>query len=174
VFIFCVCVPHGTVSVCYFTWLFLFFLSCSVCSIKYGHLPRCTLVLLFSFIGRPLQQGVTYRKTLQKVVNHISFLVGPVWWYYRTGPQCPPTHPVSASSIYAAIVYGARGLGSVCYSWCNSPVLSGVLCEFKYASSNPLFSWRRRRGCRLRQSPAPLGFNVEDTFQLKAFSCTTD
>jgi hypothetical protein len=37
-------------------------------------------------------------------------------------------------SIYAAIVY-VGGLGSVCYIWCISPVLSGVLCEFKYARS---------------------------------------
>ena len=28
------------------------------------------------------------------------------------------------------------GLGSVCYIWRTSPVLSGVLCEFKYALSN--------------------------------------
>ena len=30
-------------------------------------------------------------------------------------------------------------LGSVCYIWIISPVLSGVLCEFKYALSNSLF-----------------------------------
>ena len=32
-----------------------------------------------------------------------------------------------------------RGLGSVCYIWSISPVLSGVLCEFKYALSNSFF-----------------------------------
>ena len=31
------------------------------------------------------------------------------------------------------------GLGSVCYIWSTSSVLSGVLCEFKYALSNSLF-----------------------------------
>ena len=31
------------------------------------------------------------------------------------------------------------GLGSVCYIWSISPVLSGILCEFKYALSNSLF-----------------------------------
>ena len=30
------------------------------------------------------------------------------------------------------------GLGSVCYIWSISPVLSGVLCEFKYGLSNSL------------------------------------
>ena len=30
------------------------------------------------------------------------------------------------------------GLGSVCYIWSISPVLSGVLCDFKYALSNSL------------------------------------
>jgi hypothetical protein len=44
---------------------------------------------------------------------------------------------ISASSIYGAIVC-VRGLGSCCYMWSISPVLSGVLCEFKYAPSNSL------------------------------------
>ena len=50
-------------------------------------------------------------------------------------PQCLLTPPVSAFSIYAAVV-SVGGLGSVCYIWSTSPVLSGVLCEFKYALSN--------------------------------------
>ena len=57
--------------------------------------------------------------------------------YCCMGPQCLPTPPVSASSIHAAIVY-VSGLGSVCYIWSISPVLSGVLCEFKYALSNSI------------------------------------
>ena len=32
-----------------------------------------------------------------------------------------------------------EGLGSVCYIWSTCPVLSGVLCEFKYALSNSLY-----------------------------------
>ena len=67
----------------------------------------------------------------------VSCMVGPVRGYCRTGPQCLPTPPVSASSIYAAIVC-VGGLGSVCYIWSISPVLSNVLCEFKYARSNSL------------------------------------
>ena len=55
----------------------------------------------------------------------------------RWGPQGLLIPPVSASSIYAAVVC-AGGLGSVCYIWSISPVLSGVLCEFKYAPSNSL------------------------------------
>ena len=37
------------------------------------------------------------------------------------------------------------GLGSVCYIWSTYPVLSGVLCEFKYALSNSLFLSLSRR-----------------------------
>jgi hypothetical protein len=39
----------------------------------------------------------------------ISFLFGPVRGYHR--PQCLLTPPVSASSIYAAVVYVSGGLG---------------------------------------------------------------
>ena len=73
-----------------------------------------------------------------KVGGVISFLFGPVWGYHRMGPQCVLTPPVSASSIYAAVVC-VGGLGSVCYIWSTSSVLSGVLCEFMYALSNSLF-----------------------------------
>ena len=73
-----------------------------------------------------------------KVGGVISYLVGPIQGYNQTGPQCLPTPPVSSSSIYAAVVC-VGGLGSVCYIWSTSPVLSGVLCEFKYALSNSLF-----------------------------------
>jgi hypothetical protein len=69
-----------------------------------------------------------------KVGGGISCRVGPVWGYSRTGPQCLPTPPFSASSNYAAIVC----IGSGCYIWSISPVLSSVLCEFKYAPSNSL------------------------------------
>ena len=79
-----------------------------------------------------------------KVGGVISLLFGPVRGYYRMGPQCLLTPPVSASSIYAAVVCGG-GLGSVCYIWSTSPVLSGVLCEFKYALSNSLFLSLSRR-----------------------------
>ena len=74
-----------------------------------------------------------------KVGGVISCLFGPVRGYRRTWPQCLPTPPVSASSIYAAVVYVSGGLGSVCYIWSIYLVLSGVLCEFKYALSNFLF-----------------------------------
>ena len=73
-----------------------------------------------------------------KVGGVISFLFDPVRGYHWMGPQCLLTPPVSASSIYAAVVC-VRGLGSVSYIWSTSPVLSGVLCEFKYALSNSLF-----------------------------------
>ena len=45
-----------------------------------------------------------------KVGGVISFLFGPVRGCHRMGPQCLLTPPVSASSIYAAVVYvsGAR------------------------------------------------------------------
>jgi hypothetical protein len=38
-----------------------------------------------------------------------SFLFGPVRGYHRMGPQCLLTPPVSASSIYAAVVYVSGG-----------------------------------------------------------------
>ena len=44
-----------------------------------------------------------------KVGGVISCLVGPVRGYRRMGPQCLPTPPVSASSIYAAVVYVSGG-----------------------------------------------------------------
>ena len=68
----------------------------------------------------------------------ISFLFGPVRGCPRMGPQCLLTPPVSASSIYAEVIC-VGGLGSVCYIWSISPVLFGVLCEFKCALSNFLF-----------------------------------
>ena len=45
-----------------------------------------------------------------KVGGVISCLFGPVWGYHRMGLQCLSTPPVSASTIYAAIVLcrGAR------------------------------------------------------------------
>ena len=73
-----------------------------------------------------------------KVGGVISFLFGPVRGCPRMGPQCLLTPPVSVSSIYAAVVC-VGGLGSVCYIWSTSPVLSGVLSEFKHALSNSLF-----------------------------------
>ena len=72
-----------------------------------------------------------------KVGGVISFLFGPVRGCPRMGPQCLLSPPVSASSIYAAVVC-VGGLGSVCYIWSTSPVLFGVLCESKCAFSNSL------------------------------------
>ena len=63
-----------------------------------------------------------------KVGGVISFLFGPVRGYHRMGPQCL----LNPSSLCVG------GLGSICYIWSTSPVLSGVLCEFKYALSNSL------------------------------------
>ena len=72
-------------------------------------------------------------------VGVISCLFGPVRGYHQMGPQCLLTPPVPASSIYAAILCGVGGLGSVCYIWSTSPFSSCVLYEFKYALSNSLF-----------------------------------
>ena len=68
----------------------------------------------------------------------ISCLFGPVRWYRQMGPQWLPTPPVSASSNYAE-VFCVGGLGSVCYIWSISPVLSGVPRECKNALSNSRF-----------------------------------
>ena len=66
---------------------------------------------------------VVWELCFGKVGGVISCLFGPVRGYRWTGPHCLPTPPVSASSVYAAIVC-VRGLGSVCYIWSISPVLS--------------------------------------------------
>jgi hypothetical protein len=44
-----------------------------------------------------------------KVGGVISCLFGPDWGYSRAGPQCLLTTLVSASSIYAAVVYVSGG-----------------------------------------------------------------
>ena len=44
-----------------------------------------------------------------KVGGVISCLFGPVRGYHRMGPQCLLIPPVSASSIYAAVVYVSGG-----------------------------------------------------------------
>jgi hypothetical protein len=44
-----------------------------------------------------------------KVGGVISFLFGPIRGYHRMGPQCLLTPPVSASSIFAAVVYVSGG-----------------------------------------------------------------
>jgi hypothetical protein len=54
-----------------------------------------------------------------KVGGVISFLLTPVRGYHWMGPQCLLTPPVSASSIYAAVVYVLGGSGQ--------SVISGVL-----------------------------------------------
>ena len=81
---------------------------------------------------------VVWGRGFGKVDGVISCLYARVWGYVRLGPLCLLTPPVSASSIYSAVVC-VGGLGSGCYIWSTSTVLSGVLCEFKYALSNSLF-----------------------------------
>ena len=48
-------------------------------------------------------------------------------------PSCLSLQYICCSSLCVG------GLGSVCYIWSTSPVLLGVLCEFKCALSNSLF-----------------------------------
>jgi hypothetical protein len=73
-----------------------------------------------------------------KVGGVISCMVCPVRGYRQKGPQCPPTHPCLSLQYLCCNSLCAWGLGSVCYIWCNSPALSRVLCEIKYAPSNSL------------------------------------
>ena len=70
-----------------------------------------------------------------KGVGVISYLFGPVRGYRRTGPQCLPTSPGSASSIYAAIVYVSGARVSLLYLDYFSCL---IRCEFKNALSNSL------------------------------------
>ena len=64
----------------------------------------------------------------------ISSLFGPVRGYHRMGPQCLLTPRLSLQYLCWSSLCGG-GLGSVCYIWSTSPVISSVLCEFKYAPS---------------------------------------
>ena len=96
-----------------------------------GHLMQHSITFLFSQIALTQPGGV---------LGVIFFLFGPVRGCPRMGPQCLLTPPVSASGIYVCCSsLCVVGLGSVCYIWSIYPVLSGVLCEFKYALSNSLF-----------------------------------
>jgi hypothetical protein len=52
---------------------------------------------------------VVWRLCFGKVGGVISYLFGPVRGFHRMGPQCLLTPPVSASSIYAAVVYVSGG-----------------------------------------------------------------
>ena len=73
-----------------------------------------------------------------KVGGVISFLFGPVRGYRRMGPVSPDPSCLSLQYLCCSSLC-VGGLGSVCYIWSISLVLSGVLCEFKYALSNSLF-----------------------------------
>ena len=55
------------------------------------------------------QDGKLVVEDIPLVVWGLSFLFGPVRGYHRMGPQCLVTPPVSASSIYAAVVYVSGG-----------------------------------------------------------------
>jgi hypothetical protein len=73
-----------------------------------------------------------------KVGGIISCLFGPVRGY-RHGDTVSPDHSCLSLQYLCCISLCVGGLRSVCYIWSISPVLSGVLCEFKYALSNSFF-----------------------------------
>ena len=50
-------------------------------------------------------------------------------------PNAVSPDPSCLSLQYLCCSSLCQGLGSVCYIWSISPVLSGVLCEFKYILS---------------------------------------
>ena len=77
-----------------------------------------------------------------KVGVVISCLVGPVRGYRWVGPVSPDPYCLSLQYLCCRSLR-VGGLGSGCYIWSTSSVLSGVLCEFKYALSNSLFLSRR-------------------------------
>ena len=62
---------------------------------------------------------VVWGLCIGKVAGVFSCLFGPVRGYHRMGPQCLLIPPVSASTIYAAVVYVSGGYGQ--------SVISGVL-----------------------------------------------
>ena len=108
---------------------------------------------------------------LHKKYSFISLCLKPEMWqkvakfkwaeYFRKALYILPVWPcpgvssdgatVSPDPSYLSLQYlccsslCVGGLGSVCHIWCTSPVLSGVMCEFKCALSNSLFlSFSRR------------------------------
>ena len=76
--------------------------SCAVAEIFVGYTQVGKLVVE----DIPL---VVWGLCFGKVGGVISFLFGPVRVCPRMGPQCLLTPPVSASSIYAAVVYVSGG-----------------------------------------------------------------
>ena len=96
-----------------------------------GYPQPCLRVVSWWFEDIPL---VVWGLCFGKVGGFISCLLGPVRGYRRTGPQCLAT-PSCLSLQYLCCNSFCQGLLSVSYVWSNYPVLSGVLCAFKYAPS---------------------------------------
>ena len=71
-----------------------------------GYTQHCLKIVSWWFEDIPL---VVWGLCFVKVGGVVSFLFGPVQGYHQMGPQCLQTPPVSASSIYAAVVYVSGG-----------------------------------------------------------------
>ena len=108
--------------------------ACAV-EIFVDYMQPCLRVVSWWSVDIPL---VLWGLCFEKVGGVISCLVGPVWWYRWTGPQCPPIHPCLSLQYLCCNSLCASGLVSVCYIWFNYLVLSGVLCDFRYAPSTSL------------------------------------
>ena len=70
------------------------------------HSKMCSFVTQHNATDVPV---VVWGLCFGKEGGVISLLFGPVQGYHWMGPQCLLTPPVSASSIYAAVVYVAGG-----------------------------------------------------------------
>jgi hypothetical protein len=105
--------------------------ACAVEEIFVGYTQPCLRVVGWWSVDIPT---VVWGLCISKVGGVISCLVGPI---VERGHSVPTQCCLSLQYLccYSLCV---RGLGSVCYIWCNSPVLFGVLCEFKYVPSNSL------------------------------------
>ena len=86
-----------------------------------GYTQPCLRVVRWGSVVIPL---VGWGLCFGKVAGVISCLVGPVQGYRRTGPVSPD--PSCLSIQYLCCNSLCRGLGSVCYIWSISPVLSCV------------------------------------------------
>ena len=104
-----------------------------------GYTQPCLRVVSWWSVNVPL---VVWGLCFGKVVGVISCLVGPVRGYPWTGPQCPPIPPSRLILQYLCCnSQCAGGLALLFPIWWNYPVLSGVLCELKYAPGCPQSTW---------------------------------
>ena len=152
---------HTSLIVAYIYHLFPSFLICKVCFVTVISVNAYNISLLLQtfvlivrvdmcFAGQPMlhlwETSLITHKWNKQFINRLVFETllsmlskdAHLITHIEEGrvspdPSCLNLQYLCCSSLWVG------GLGSVCYIWSISPVLSGVLCECKYALSNSLF-----------------------------------